>query len=194
MDMERPEQSCAAQPSSSTSYEIGTELVYGVHGRHIVGAIEIKSIGGREVSVYRLDRVKSPLSRSAKQEPSIWLPIESAHSMGLRTPLDSHQADEIEKVLASAEHFLNPSEPWGIMYPKIDRMMRTEGLVGIAKAYGFLMVVKRRQVVAKQEVARLLESVSKVLFGEITALTQETRKDAETRINKLLKAKYTIDQ
>ena len=65
----------------------GAIVAYGLHGKCVVTAIETRTVGGQSMRFYRLDILKSALSRSTRQEPSIFIPVEHARSKGLRLML-----------------------------------------------------------------------------------------------------------
>ncbi len=172
----------------------GTTVCYGLHGKCQVSSIETKQIGDELQSFYLLKVVKSPLARSNKQEPAIWLPVKSAKDRGLRLPMTREQADEALKILSSREYYFPLQEAWNTLHPRLEACMRQEGGVGLAKVFSFLHVLKKKQVVAQPEVNRLTETVEKALMRELCEATGDALRVLEARIAKGLKQKLILDQ
>ncbi len=85
-------------------FAVGATVIYGTHGKCIVKGIETREIDGSTVPFYKLEVQKPALSRSTKQEPSIWLPVSAASSRGLRAPMDQESARAVLEILASPEY------------------------------------------------------------------------------------------
>ena len=77
---------------------------------------------------------------------------------------------------------------------KVEKTIQTEGLSGLAKAHSFLFVLKRRLSIVPNEVNKFADLVQRLLFREISDLTEETYKEIETRLVKTMKAKLSADQ
>ena len=83
--------------------DTGTTVVYGMHGKCVVRAVESRQHAGEAIAFYKLEPQKSALSRSTRQEPAIWVPLATAQERGLRAPVDADSAQEVLKILASRE-------------------------------------------------------------------------------------------
>lgn len=188
----------ATEPSTTSSaqdqpFAPGAVVVYGFHGKCQVAGIENRTISGRDVPFYRLEVQKSPLSRSSRPEPAIWLPVNTAGTQGLRTPMDRVQAEQALAILESREYYFPLSESWSTLQSKLESCLRAEGHLGLAKVYGFLQVLKKRQIVLSTEVSRFYENVSRLFMRELSEALNEPYRSLEVRITKLLRNKLHPD-
>jgi RNA polymerase-interacting CarD/CdnL/TRCF family regulator len=180
--------------NNNQEIEIGTSVIYGLHGRCTVTGVETRSLGGDTQRFYKLEKQKSPLSRSTRQEPAIWLPVSSANSRGLRSPMNQTDVDTAFQIFSSREYYFSLKDQWNVAQEKIEAAIRTEGSTGMAKALSFLFVLKKRQVVASSEVTKLSEAIQKNFNREVTEITGETAKQIEDKMNKAMKSKLLADQ
>ncbi len=174
-------------------FKPGSTVVYALHGKCTVLAVETRTIDGEAIRFYKLEVLKSALSRSTRQEPAIWLPVTSAKDRGLRNPIQREQAEAALSILTSREYFFQPSESWSTVHPKIEALIRSEGGTGLAKAYSFLYVVRNRHIVPPAEVVRLHETVARLLFRELSDALGDSPKVIEERIAKGLRQKLAPD-
>jgi RNA polymerase-interacting CarD/CdnL/TRCF family regulator len=173
--------------------EIGTAVIYGLHGRCTVTGVETRSLGGDTQRFYKLEKQKSPLSRSTRQEPAIWLPVSSAGQRGLRPPMTQADIDAAFLIFANREYYYSLKDQWNSVQEKMETAIRTEGSIGMAKALSFLFVLKKRQVVPHTEVAKLSEAIQKNFNREVSEITGETAKQIEDKMNKAMKQKLLAD-
>jgi RNA polymerase-interacting CarD/CdnL/TRCF family regulator len=173
---------------------VGTPVIYGLHGKCTVTSIETRALAGETQRFYKLERTKSALSRSTREEPAIWLPVQTAKSRGLRSPMTAEDLAAVQEIFASREYYFSMKDAWNIVQNKIDETIRNEGCIGMAKAMSFLFVFKRRQIVASSEANKLSESIQKVFFREIAEITSETVKQIEDKMNRSMKYKLLADQ
>ncbi len=178
---------------SPSDFPPGTPVIYAMHGKCFVLGTEVRSLGGKTQKFYKLEMKKSPLSRAAKGESAIWVPVEQARERGLRAPMSPEEAESAMKLLMSREYFFKISEPWTTLLSQLENVVRTEGGLGLAKAASFLYVLKRKQIVATPEVNKLLESVNKLLFRELSEALGTTIKSIEDRIARGLRSKLLPD-
>lgn len=183
-----------AAASAPHEFAVGETVMYPHHGRCTVAAIETRQLGSEEVRLYRLEVQKSNLSRSQKQEPAIWIPVQSAVQRGLRAPLSADAAKEVVmKLLLNREYYFSVHEPWAAIYPKLEQCIRDEGAAGLAKVASYLFVLGRYQVVPAVEVNRFNENVLKLLQRELSQALQEPISEVETRIKKAFRQKSQPD-
>lgn len=172
---------------------VGTTVIYGRNGKCRVSGVEIRMIGGAPVKLYKLEVQKSPLSRSSKHEPAIWVPVASAAQQGLRLPMDGPQAEAALEVLSSREYYFDPKTPWNNQSTLLEKTINVEGGVGMAKVLSFLHVLKRKQVLLGTDANRLLEHVHRQLLREISEALHEPMTNIEDRITKGLRHKLIPD-
>jgi RNA polymerase-interacting CarD/CdnL/TRCF family regulator len=180
--------------ASNSEIPVGSVVVYAMHGKCTISAVETRALAGETLRLYKLEVQKSALSRSTRQEPAIWVPVSSAKVRGIRSPMSTEDVEKAFQILSTREYYLSSNEAWHISQSKIEALVRTEGSIGIAKALSFLFVLKRKQVVPYPEVNRLNETIQKQFAKEISELTGETIKSIEERIAKAMKNKLLADQ
>jgi RNA polymerase-interacting CarD/CdnL/TRCF family regulator len=179
---------------SQTGFTPGSQVIYGMHGKCSVLAVETREAGGKSFSFYKLEIQKSPLSRSTRHEPAIWVPVETAQERGLRQPSNKEQAEEIMKVLASREYFFSIYEPWNTVQAKLDTVIRNEGAIGLAKALSYLFVIKKKQIVPPSEAVKMYDAVNRLLFKELSEALGENARSIEERALKSMRPKLLLDQ
>ena len=178
-----------SHPPAPEAFEAGAAVIYGLHGKCKVAGIEDRIVGEAAVPFYKLEVQKSSLSRSARQEPAIWIPVGSAADRGVRPPMSTRQAEAALDVLMSKEYYFPLGENWPQTQAKLENCIRTEGGIGLAKAYSFLFVLKKKLVVLSAEANKFMESVQKMLMRELTEALHRTPRSVEEQISKGLRAK-----
>jgi RNA polymerase-interacting CarD/CdnL/TRCF family regulator len=192
------EKQTITQPDSQTSkdlitFETGTTVIYPMHGKCTIVATENRQIDGKTVPFYRIEIQKSSFSRSSRQEPTIWVPVASARDRGLRLPLNAEQAQAVQQIFSSREYFFDAHATWATVLPQLEQTIRAEGGIGLAKVASYLFVLKKRQVVPTQEVAKFSESVNRMLFRELSEVTGETIRELEVKATKSMRPKLLPD-
>lgn len=171
----------------------GSPVIYALHGKCSIAGIETREMQGKPIRFYKLEIQKSALSRSTRQEPAIWVPIDTARERGLRSPIRNEDADTILKILISREYYFDASLPWASVQPKLETSIRLEGAVGLAKVMSYLYVLKRKQVVPGSDVTKLYETVTKLLLRELSEATGEPIRDIESKVAKAMRHKLMPD-
>jgi RNA polymerase-interacting CarD/CdnL/TRCF family regulator len=176
--------------TTTNPFEPGTPVIYGLHGKCLILSVETREAAGQTQSFYKLEVQKSNLSRSTRQEPAIWVPLPSARAKGLRRPIQNgDEAEAVYAVIQSREYYFPLDEAWSASQPKLEAAIRDEGAIGLAKVISFLHVLKRKQIVASPEVARLHETVSKLLLRELAEATGEPTRTIEDKVARGLRHK-----
>ena len=170
-------------------FQPGTPVIYAMHGKCAVVGIETRQTGGESIQYYKLEIQKSPLSRSSRQEPAIWVPVSSAKERGLRIPMAAEDSEAVFKTINNREYYYPLNESWNALQPKLESSIRNEGGVGLAKVLSYLHVLKRKQIVPTPEVARMYETVSKLLIRELHEATGETARNLEDKIARGMRQK-----
>jgi CarD family transcriptional regulator len=179
--------------SSSSEITVGSTVVYGLHGKCTITGIETRSLGGETHRFYKLERQKSPLSRSSRIEPAIFLPVTGTQSKGLRPPMNQTDVDAAFLVFGSREYYFSTKDQWHTVQTQMEEAIRTEGSNGMAKAISFLFVLKKKQIVSHPEVTKLAESIQKNFIREVSEVTGETAKQIEDKMNRAMKLKLVAD-
>lgn len=176
-----------------TEFLPGTPVIYGLLGKCTVRAVETRQLGSETLSFYKLEIQKSALSRSTRQEPAVWVPVRSAREKGLRAPLTPDQTDAVMQVLTSREYYFQTNALWTTVLPQLEAAINQEGAIGLAKVASYLHVLRKKQIVASTEVARLNEAVMKVLVRELAETLGETPRTIEAKIQKSFRHKMLPD-
>lgn len=174
--------------------QIGTHVIYGLHGKCNVIGIEERIVSGSAVRFYRLEPIRNNPVKTQKVEPAIWIPVQSAKGRGLRAPINQDQSTEIFAILNNKDHYFNTADNWSVAYPKLETAVRTEGAMGLAKVLSYLHMLKKKHVVLPTEIARFYETITKLLFRELGDSLTCSMREIEERVNKALKNKQTLDQ
>jgi len=183
----------AQDSATATTFNPGESVIYGLHGRCQIISVENKAIGGESRPFYKLEVQKPALSRSTRPEPAIWIPVNSARDRGLRTPIDNAGVEQVFQILSSREYYFSLSDSWSVVQPKLEATIRAEGAIGLAKAYSFLTVLKRKLIVFPPEITRFYETVSRTFLRELSDVLQESMRSLEDRTIKMTKGKSLPD-
>ena len=186
-----------ARPStpapSSQEFAPGSTVFYGVHGRCTVTSVETRNVGQQPARFYRLEVQRTVPANTHKKDTTIWLPVASAASSGLRAPLSASEAQSVFEVLESAEYYFSVKTPWQKAQAELEAIIRKEGAVGLAKALSYLHVLKSREAVPPKNMLRFAEAVYRMLMRELLDATGAIQKDLETRVDRLLRQKLRLD-
>jgi RNA polymerase-interacting CarD/CdnL/TRCF family regulator len=174
---------------TNPSFQPGSPVIYAMHGKCAIISVETRQTGDQNVEYYKLEIQKSPLSRSTRQEPAIWVPVSSARERGLRSPISAQDSDQVFQILNSREYYFSLNESWSAIQPKLETTIRMEGGQGLAKVLSYLHVLKRKQIVASSEVARMYETVSKLLIRELAEANSDTPRNIEDKIARGMRQK-----
>ena len=181
------------ESSSSLDFHPGDIVIYPPHGKCQILSIDERSVSGESVPFYRLEKVRSSQSRSSRKEPCISVPVAAAPQLGIRTPVAMDAIDSILEVLSSREYYFQMDLSWNLLKETIEKTVREEGIFGLAKAYSFFFVLKKRMVVLSPEAARLDDIISHSFLRELSDALNEPAKGLETKFSKLMRPKLTPD-
>lgn len=179
--------------SQNSGFAIGSDVIYGFHGKCTIVAIENRQISDQQIPFYRLKQKKNLLSRSKKKEPEIWIPVDTATSLGMREPLSAQTMPQVLEILSSPEYYFEIGDEWGRMQRRLEDTLKKDGIVGLAKVVSYLFVLRNRLVVPPARLLQFNELVIKQLVREISEISQETLRATEEKIEKLMKPKLRPD-
>jgi len=173
----------------SDTWEAGTTHAYGLQGICTLQGIETRTAGGQTLNLYRLEKAKSPLSRSQKQEPAIWVPVADAQKNGLRRLASRDEAEKALNILSSADAFFPLDANWTDVQPQLELAIRLEGIQGLSKSYGYLKMLERRQIILQTEISRFMETLGKVFHRELCEALRSPLKAVEAKTSKAIRTK-----
>lgn len=192
METHTPETTSTLERNSA-EFAPGSIVMYPMHGRCLVQAVELRLIDGKPIHFYKLEVQRSTLSRSTRPEPAIWLPVQSARERGLRAPIGADNAVAVMAVLMSREYYFQINEPWSSVQPKLENIIRQEGAIGLAKAMSYTHVLIKKQIVPPSELIRFHENLSRLLFRELSEALNEQIKTLEEKVARGLRQKLLPD-
>lgn len=180
-------------PNPYQEFQPGTSVIYALHGKCTITGIENRDCNGQSMKFYKLELQRSPLSRSTRQEPAIWVPLNQARQKGLRLAISKADVESVQKIFSSREYYFELNMPWLAAQSKMEATVRAEGAVGLAKAASYLFVLLRKQVVPDNTALRFQETVHKLLFRELSEATGDHPRILEERAVKSLRHKLLPD-
>lgn len=180
-------------PEKKGEFSSGETVIYALHGKCNVLSVEDRSVGGEAMRFYKLEIQKSPLSRSSRHEPAIWVPVASAKERGMRAPITAAEVAAVQSIFSTREYYFELNAAWHSVLPKLESAIRNEGAIGLAKVASYLFVLRRKQVVPSSELIRFQETVNKLLLRELSEATGEQIRTLEERMSKSMKHKLLPD-
>lgn len=182
--------------TNNNEFTLGSEVIYGLHGRCSIKSIETKKIGGETLEFYKLELlVKNPIVKTmTKKDTAIWLPVNNAKKKGLRLPIHSQEGvDAAYAILESREYYLPLETNWKDALPQLENMICTEGSEGLAKAISFSYALKESKAVPPSEVTKFYDNAVKQLAREVSEVIDKTVRLVEEEIETHLKHKMKPD-
>ena len=170
----------------------GTAVIYGIHGRCTVTGVEFRKIGEKSIPFYKLE-IYRPIAPKTKRDTAIWIPVESAKKRGLRQLMPEEIVEKAINILTSREYFFSLHEKIHQIQPKLDVCIQEEGGIGLAKVVSYLYTLKNRQIVPTNEVLKLYETHSRILFREIAEIRSSTIRIIEDQVARGMKSKLLPD-
>ncbi|OFZ22428.1 MAG: hypothetical protein A2X94_01215 [Bdellovibrionales bacterium GWB1_55_8] len=174
---------------NSERYQVGATVVYGLHGKCTITRVETRQISGESVEFYRMEVQKSPLSRSSKAEPAIWVPVANAIDKGVRHPASKGAAASALQILSNREYYFSLKDPWHIMHPRLEAVIRQEGVIGLAKAASYLHVLKTHTAAPSRDILKMRENVNRLLLRELSDALDEPISNVESRVAVMMRRK-----
>jgi RNA polymerase-interacting CarD/CdnL/TRCF family regulator len=179
--------------SNTTNFSVGETVIYPLHGKCQITGLETKVVGGQSLSFYKVEVVRSAFARTTRKDPAIWIPVNSAVERGLRRPLTPEAVTTIWTMLENREYYFSASDSWAVVQPKLEAAIRNDGAEGLAKVASYLHALKKRLIVPPSEVAKMYETVTKLLTRELSDVTGEQVRSIEERMQKSMRHKNLPD-
>ncbi len=181
--------SATAKADIQDSFEIGSDVIYGLQGRCVIVGRESKVVGTESIEFFKLQTQKAQLSRSKKVEPYIWAPVHQAKKQGLRKPLSPDQVEGVQAVLTSHDIYFDVDQPWRITLKILEKAIAEEGVIGLAKVVSFFEGFKIKNPIPDQEIGRMDQLTFRLLTRELSECTGQSIKSQEERVMKAMKHK-----
>lgn len=180
------------QTPHDAPFQIQETVIYGALGRYTIVGLEYKHVGSYSQPFYKIERQR-PI-KSAKKEPCIWVPVYSSVQQGMRRPLSKEKCTEIWKILESREYFVSIQQTAQQIQSQLENLIRTEGVIGLAKAVSALHVYKKKTVVPSTPLLRFFDQLYKMLTREILDVTEGLNPaQLEEKLQKAMKPKLAAD-
>ena len=174
-------------------FELGSKVIYSLHGRCSVDGIENKTMGGENIRFYKLQLEKNSLAKTTKKEPSIWLPVATAKGRGLREMLTFEELEKVYEIIDSREYYFDAATPFQKILSTLEKSVNAEGVLGLAKVVSYAYFRRHREVVPTGPIVKYYESVQKQLAREISEITGESITSLEARFEKGMRNKMHPD-
>ncbi len=179
---------------ASAPFSVGSEVIYGLHGKCMIMAIEERTISGASVPFYRLEIQRSPLSRSARQTPAIWVPMQTAAKSGLRMQATREDAEAALAILLGREYYLPLQTEWKTASIQLEKLIELEGILGLAKAFSYLYTLRKKNATLLTEPQKMFDQLQKALLKELSETLELAPRDLEDRLSKGMRAKTALEQ
>ena len=176
-----------------TEFSLDSAVIYTLHGKCKITQIDTRTHEGNSIQFYKLEVQKSPLARTNRSDPAIWVPVSNSRNLGLRAPITRPEAEEVLKVISSKDSFYSLSEPWHLIHTKLEAAIRAEGCIGLGKVFSYLYVLKRKLGTLPKDPTKFYELVHKLLFRELSEALEEAPKAIEDKLARSLKNKPVLD-
>jgi RNA polymerase-interacting CarD/CdnL/TRCF family regulator len=188
-------QSPSTEQNINIPFQMGETLIYFPHGKCLVDGVITRTVSDNvSLPFYKLEIVKSALSRSTKKEPAIWVPVDKALSQGLRRSASPTEIAEAWSILENRESYFSSKETWQEIASRLDHLARKEGLRGLAQAASLLYAYKKKFVIPPTEVLKAEELIMRHLSKEIADAQGEFPKTIEEKAIRAMRHKLHPEQ
>ncbi len=174
---------------NSDPFTLGSSVIYALHGKCTITSVETREVDQKQINFYKLEPQKSSPGKITRQDTAIWLPVISAKERGLRPPMTKTEAETALALLGNGEFYFPLNEKWSVLHPMLEKCIRLEGGLGFSKVFGFLHILKRKWVVLPNEIARFLETITKLFSKELSDALEEPLRIIEEKVQKNIKQK-----
>ena len=151
-------------------FNTGEQVVYPQYGLGSVVQIVTKTVGGIDMSFYRVN--------FAVQQIEILIPVASAVEKGLRKMMCTEEVDALLETLTTPVHPM-PSMQWRRWRKETQRQIKSSNPVELTEVYSHLIstVEEQRKEISFTE-RKMLSQIEQILYSEIAACKGITCEDA----------------
>jgi CarD family transcriptional regulator len=139
-------------------FKIGEKVVYPAHGVGQIEAIRAQVISGTERRFYMLRILDSGMK--------IMVPIETAHSVGLRRVVDKAMVSQVYKVLRQKKIEVD-QQTWNRRYREYTEKIKTGSILEIAKVLRDLFLLKGDKELSFGE-RKMMDTAKNLLVKELS--------------------------
>lgn len=157
--------------------EVGTKVIYPTQGPCLIGSVVDKEVAGRPVSFYHLELLD-------ESGGDLFVPVEKAHSVGLRLLLNR---SEIPKLMAHLRKSCTIVKDWKQRAHYNLKLMNSGSAFDLAEIVDSLTELNERKSLSFRE-SWMLERAKRLLVCEISEVLGETKVAAEKQVDQALKA------
>ncbi len=145
-------------------YEVGNKIYYPVHGVAELTALESRTIGGMDCSIYVLTIVESGLK--------IMVPTNNAGAVGIRHLLCAEEIDDVYEILQSKDGGTD-NQTWNRRHREYMDKIKTGSAFEIAEVLRDLCLLRDKKTLSFGE-RRMLETARNLLVKEIAVAQDKT--------------------
>jgi RNA polymerase-interacting CarD/CdnL/TRCF family regulator len=178
-------------PRSMDELTPGSFVIYSLHGKCQFLGTEVRKVGETLVEFYKLS--SKVVRGSTKAGSAIWVPRASAKEKGLRPAMSSEEAENALQYLLNREYYFKLNTPWSEVITQLEQCIHLEGGIGLAKAYSYLYVLRKKERVPSVELNKLYDTVYRLFFKELADALRQTPRALEERVAKGLRSKLLPD-
>ena len=161
----------------SNKYNIGDKAVYPGHGVGEIISIEIKKIGGQELSFYILKIIDTDLK--------IMIPTSNPKGAGIRELIEENEIPEVYNILKNQDVKID-NVAWNKRFKDYNEKLKSGSLFEIAEVLRDLYVLKKRKELSFGE-KRMYEMAINLLSQEISIVKSLERDVIIEEIENILK-------
>lgn len=150
----------------------GDMAVYPAHGVGIIRDIEVKQVGGTDLSFYVLEILENSMR--------IMIPTESSQSVGLRAIVDKEEVNGIFNILAEKDVELG-TQTWNRRYREYTEKIKTGSVREVAVVLRDLFLLSADKDLSYGE-RKMLDTARNLLVKEISLACDEKEEQVSQEI------------
>ena len=161
-------------------YQIGSKVVYPMHGAGVIEAIEEREIMGIKQKYY--------IMRIPIGDMNVMVPMENAKEIGLRDVIDSSTADRILEEFKNCQ--VDMDSNWNKRYRENMSRIKSGNIFDVVYVVKNLMHRDRLRGLSTGE-RKMLSNAKQILVSELVVAKSCTQQNIEKIMNKIIEAELT---
>ncbi|MDX2030446.1 MAG: CarD family transcriptional regulator [Blastocatellia bacterium] len=157
---------------------IGNKVMYPGQGPCLIGSVVKKEVAGNPMSFYRLVLL-------GDSGGELFVPLEKAPTLGLRPLLNP---SEIPSLMARLTTPAQAHKDWKQRAQDHTKLLSSGSAFDLAEVVASLTELNERKPLSTRE-AQVLDRAKRLLICEVSEVQNETKSEAEARINRALSAR-----
>lgn len=158
--------------------DIGNKVMYPGQGPCLIGSVVKKEVAGKPMSFYRLVLLGDGAGE-------LFVPLEKAQALGLRPLL---KTAEIPALMARLMKPGQIHKDWKQRAQDHTKLLASGSAFDVAEVVAALTELNERKPLSSRE-SQTLDRAKRLLVCEVSEVQDETKSEAEERINRALRAR-----